>query len=189
MIACIIGTMDDPDDQLFMKMLYQDFERLMFSTAKRYISNASDQMDIVQDSMEKLIKKIATIRPMNRCTLASYIVYTIRSTSIDLLRAQKRTLEHTVTLDDQEFSEIASAAPSPDNLDVSAERLMLLKKAWPDLSEESRILLEGKYILGYTDKELAAVLGCKPDSIRMKLTRARRQAFALMDATERGVTL
>ena len=56
----------------------------------------------------------------------------------------------------------------------------LLKKIWPLLSEEERFLLEGKYVLGYKDNELAIKAGCKASSIRMKLTRARRHALTII---------
>ena len=48
------------------------------------------------------------------------------------------------------------------------------------LSENDQLLLEGKYLLGYTDTELASLLKCKVGSIRMKLTRARRKALKLI---------
>ena len=66
------------------------------------------------------------------------------------------------------------AIPEP-SLD---ERIMLAEQ------KEDRLLLEGKYILGYTDAELADMLGCKKSSVRMKLTRARRRAFQLMTEEE-----
>ena len=59
-----------------------------------------------------------------------------------------------------------------------------LMQIWGSLPEEDQLLLEGKYILGYKDTELADMLGCKKDSIRMKLTRARRRAFQLMTEEE-----
>jgi len=34
--------------------------------------------------------------------------------------------------------------------------------------------------LGYDDNQLAIMLGCRPNSIRMKLTRARRKVLALV---------
>ena len=42
-------------------------------------------------------------------------------------------------------------------------------------------ILFGKYIMGYSDKELAVQRGCSQDSIRMALTRARRNARKLLD--------
>lgn len=134
--------------------------------------------------MEKLIKKIATIRPMKRCTLACYIVYTIRNTSIDFLRAQKRRIEYTVDLDTDEIFEPMEGKMSMDELIISAEWVYRLWEVWPNLPEEDQILLERKYILGYADAELAFEFKCKPSSIRMKLTRARRRAFQCLAAKE-----
>jgi len=48
------------------------------------------------------------------------------------------------------------------------------------LSLEDRLLLRGKYIEGKSAQELAEMLGCKPDSIRMKMLRARRRAFHIL---------
>lgn len=42
------------------------------------------------------------------------------------------------------------------------------------------MLLERKYILGYENEELGRMLGCRTDSVRMKLTRARRKVLRLM---------
>lgn len=53
---------------------------------------------------------------------------------------------------------------------------------WPRLDENTRWLLEARYILDYSDGELARELGVKPDSVRMALTRARRKARRLMES-------
>lgn len=184
MIALITGTMEDPDDRVFLEELFQNYQRLMFRTVQKYISSPADQKDIMQDSMEKLIKKVSTLRAMARCSLPSYIVYTIRSTSIDFLRRQKRNVERTVSLDTPEFSEMEAVDSPLDDLMVSREQFAHLQKVWPDLSEEERTLLKGRYILGYTDNDLASRLGCQPSSIRMKLTRARRRAFERLTGKE-----
>ena len=52
------------------------------------------------------------------------------------------------------------------------------------MEPQERALLEGKYILAQSDKELAADFKCKPDSIRMKLTRARRKLLDIMKRSE-----
>lgn len=57
-----------------------------------------------------------------------------------------------------------------------------LYEVWGQLPEEDLILLEGKYILRCTDSELAEQLHCKPDSVRMKLTRVRRKVFRMMNS-------
>ena len=61
-----------------------------------------------------------------------------------------------------------------------AERGKRLADALRRLAETDRILLEGKYLLEYSDETLAKQLGCRPASVRAKLTRARRRAFQLL---------
>jgi len=73
-----------------------------------------------------------------------------------------------------------SSEISLDKLMMLSERLDQLAKIWPQLSWEDQFLLEGKYILGYNNQELAEKLLCKPSSIRMKLTRTRRSALSLL---------
>mgnify|MGYP000376296232 CR=1 FL=1 len=56
-----------------------------------------------------------------------------------------------------------------------------------DLGQSARrrsAAIGGKVHLGLQGYELADMLGCKKDSIRMKLTRARRRAFQLMTEEE-----
>ena len=42
------------------------------------------------------------------------------------------------------------------------------------------ILLEGKYILGYTHEELGALIGVAPNSVRMILCRAKEKARSIL---------
>ena len=57
--------------------------------------------------------------------------------------------------------------------------------ALESLPDNERLLLEQKYFLGSSDEELARFFRCKPGSVRMKLTRARRHMLRiLMDDKE-----
>lgn len=78
------------------------------------------------------------------------------------------------------MEQIPEAGEIADNLVLLSEQREQLWKIWRLLPREDRYLLEGKYILGYSDQQLAASLSCKPNSIRMKLTRARRRAMKLL---------
>ncbi len=58
-----------------------------------------------------------------------------------------------------------------DRLDQAAQ----VERLWQKVTPEERFLLECRCLLDYSDKELAKYLNCKPASVRMKLTRARRK--------------
>lgn len=169
-----------PSDREFVIWLYEEYHRLMFSVVKQYIPDFSVHEDIVQECLVNLIKKVSILLPMERCALSSYIVSTVRNTSINYLKHQGRVLKHQTAIEDDKEDEVLAVGAPLDELIILMERKSKLKTIWPMLRKEEQILLEGKYILGYSDHELALQLKCKPDSIRMKLTRARRKALKLL---------
>ena len=168
-------------EKLFMHSLYNEFIGLMVVTAKKYESNPDEVDDIIQDSLLKLIPKISILQGLERCILAAYIVSTVRNTAINHVKKKHITMKHHVK---EEISDIPEDALPLDELLILREKKNCLMQIWAILPEDDRILLEGKYILGYTDTELANELKIKPSSIRMKLTRARRKAFNLMTNIE-----
>lgn len=171
---------EDLSDQEYFVQIYGEFEKLIYATAKKYISNPTDCEDVVQDSILALIRKVKIFRTMNRYSLTSYIICTIRNTSINYLIKQKRIQLHSIPLDD---GEAACQDKMEEQLQILDYRNQL-SAIWNKLPSENRFLLEGKYIIGYSDRELANQLSCKPSSIRMMLTRARRKAFKLLKQQE-----
>ena len=83
-------------------------------------------------------------------------------------------------MEDDRLAEIAATDGSLDDLLLHSDSAEQLWGLWAKLSVQDRILLEGKHILELTDEELASILKCKPASVRMKLTRARRRAAKLL---------
>ncbi len=66
---------------------------------------------------------------------------------------------------------------------VEKERRQELFAKFQELHETDQQLLFGRYLMDMTDADLAKLLGCKPSSVRMKLTRARR---ALLEKLREG---
>lgn len=52
---------DDKAGLSFMTDLYRMYSRLMYTTARRCVSNGQDCEDIVQDAVESLCKKLHTL--------------------------------------------------------------------------------------------------------------------------------
>lgn len=181
MTALICAMTDDPGDREFMLMVYESHKDLMMTTAQKYIADRDIAEDIVHDGVVKLIEKVSLLRTLNRCTLAGYIVSTVRNTAISYLRRQDTLQKHSTPME-EEMEEAAEL--TVEELTILQADKAQLCDAWPKLSEEDRLLLEGKYLLEQSDEELAALLGCKVASIRMKLTRARRRAYLLVAGEE-----
>ena len=179
MIAMICTAVQDEDDKQYMLWLYEKFKALMFYTAKKYVSDSLTCEDIVQECILKLIPKIDMLRTREDKVLAGYIVTAIRNTSINHLKQAQKDKEN-IALDEEEAKQIASGDWSPDDALLVKEKSAYIFAALQQLPETERLLLEGKYILEYSNEQLAAQFHYKPDSIRMKLTRARRHALAIL---------
>lgn len=182
MVALICALPEEPGDRAFMLDLYQRFHRLMFSTARSYGREGDFPEEAVQESLVKLIGKVDLLRELSPKALASYVAATTRNTAVDLLRARER--HAAASLDDGTFSELESPLAPLDELLGDRERGRRLSAALGRLSDTDRTLLEGKYLLEYSDETLARQLGCKASSVRGKLTRARRRAFRLLEGED-----
>ncbi len=171
-------------DLEFMEQLYTRYRRIMLRTALGMANDLHAAEDLVQDSLEKLIKKVDVLRGMERCILTVYIVYTVRNTAINYLRRQKLEYRYMESEDlDDAFTGYGDIISSEDAV-MLRERQRSFKHALDMLPQGERDLLKGKYILGLNDCELAGILGCKTGSIRMKLTRARRHALEALKKEE-----
>ncbi len=185
MIVSVIAAIDSVDDRAFMTQVYEDFWRLMFSAASGYCNQPADREDLVQESLIRLIGHVDTLRTLSRSALASYIVVTVKNTCFTKLAREKRAFPECVSWEESVQTEKASenfAQELIDRLDQAAQ----VEWLWQKVAPEERFLLECRYLLDYSDKELARYLNCKPSSVRMKLTRARRKAAALLKDWEGG---
>lgn len=184
MLSLILTYEGSPSDKEFIMQMYLQNRRLIYACAVKF-SSSEEAEDIAQEAMIRLMEKIDTLRKLSGCTLRQYIVYTIRSVAFNQHAAQnrkKRSAAATVSLDGMEQLDAHQEELALDALAQVVEHRECLRTVWRELSEEERILLEGKYVWGYSDQELSQLLGCKADSIRMKLTRTRRHAADVLDS-------
>ncbi len=177
----IMAMCDNEDSLQFFTELYMRYRSLLFRVASKYICDVCAVEDIIQDSFLKLIEKEELLRTFNGCTLRTYIVYTVRNTAISCVRKKARENLHQTSMDESfETTCVADSAPLPEEVVILDEKKREFTEVWDTLPEDTRELLAGKYILRMSNEELAEEFGCSPDSIRMKLTRARRKALEIL---------
>ena len=165
-----------PEDKAFFQRFYEENKGLLFYIANQYAASPADCEDITQDAALRLMGNIATLKELNRYKAAKYIALTVRSAYLDLEKRRRSTQE--IPLDETVLEALLEQDPylSRDPIDLRLE-LIHLKQS---LSKKDWLILEGKYILGYDQEELAAILGISPDSVRMTLSRARAKARSIL---------
>ena len=178
----IFTTMiNDVDDRAFMQEVYQQNERLMYAIALKYASNTQDCEDIVHDTVEKLCKNIAKIKELPNSALRAYVVYAVRNTAINFRKHQSTINRHIQQLSgDDSSSEYDQPESIIERIEDLQEKRTSLTKVWMQLTDAEQELLYRKYVLDQTTEELAGIFQCSRDSIRMRLSRARRKSLRLM---------
>lgn len=178
----IFTTMiNDVDDRAFMQEVYQQNERLMYAIALKYASNTQDCEDIVHDTVEKLCKNIAKIKELPNSALRAYVVYAVRNTAINFRKHQATINRHIQQLSgDDSNSEYDQPESIIERIEDLQEKRTSLTKVWMQLTDAEQELLYRKYVLDQTTEELSGIFQCSRDSIRMRLSRARRKSLRLM---------
>lgn len=178
----IFATMiNDVDDRAFMQEVYQQNERLMYAIALKYASNTQDCEDIVHDTVERLCKNIIKIKGLSNSALRAYVVYAVRNTAINFRKHQATINRHIQQLSDDDLSsEYDQPESIIERIEDLQEKRTSLTKVWMQLTDAEQELLYRKYVLDQTTEELAGIFQCSRDSIRMRLSRARRKSLRLM---------
>lgn len=181
MIPILLLLTKYSEDENFLIRLYLDHQRLMYFIARKYTDNPADQEEIVQSALVKIVKHVKRIREIDETRQAAYIGVLTKNTAINHVRHTSVVDKHTEPMPVDELSAISARDYLPEKFVIRLEQRELIREVLDRLRESDRILIEGKYFLQLTDTELAELLGCKPRSISMMITRAKRRAVAEMN--------
>jgi RNA polymerase sigma-70 factor (ECF subfamily) len=183
MIMLMITALESEEDKAFMLNLYKNYYALVRKTVYNITRDKHQAEDLANDTFIKLIDKISSIRTLESCSLAAYVVYTSRSVAINFIKRRDVQQKHLYFGED---ADLAEKIPSlTDNIIeeriVHQEEINELKDAILKLPEKQKELLYFKYILELHDREIANILNIAPGSVRQYLTRARREAKELIE--------
>ena len=154
MLPICILTIQDEDDRAYMSRLFVQYHRLMYQCTYEVLDDKWATEDAVQTTLLRLIDRIDVVRQLDESKLPGYIAAACRHTAYNVLRHNRRHPQ--VPLED---APEASSAPDMDELLSRRVELNALARVWPRLDEDTRWLLEARYILDYSDSELAREMG------------------------------
>lgn len=174
MFPIIIMEIEDDSDRAFIESIYEQYHKLMFSEALKYVSKM-DADDVVQDVLVKLIEKLEVLRGLKGKQHSVYIGTAVRHTSLDLIQRRNRESSN---FWNQELSDatLADESANVENIMIRELNIAEFKRIWPQLDEDVRYILESRYVLKETDEEISKRYNIGVASVRMRVTRAKRKA-------------
>lgn len=111
------------DDRSFMEQVYQDYHRLMFYTAGKYVAQLQDREDVVQDALVRMVEIVDRLRSIDRCKLPWFIVILVRNIAVDHVRHQNVVNKYIAQEDSGQPDAVMAAdtAPTMDELLIQKE--------------------------------------------------------------------
>ncbi|MBP1999870.1 RNA polymerase sigma-70 factor (ECF subfamily) [Paenibacillus shirakamiensis] len=166
-------------DEVHQEKVYYEFYDLVYGIILYIVKDHSAAEDIIQEAFLKVIKK----KPVfdHELKMKAWLKVVSRNTAINYLRKNQRFRNHLDT--DSVFINIETRNP----LEVSVEQLVETKMLEEEimmylnrLKPEYKLLVEYRWRLGLTYREIADRLGTQEDIVRQRLYRARESVKKML---------
>ena len=161
----------EPNKIQKFEALFEQYHRTMMSTALRILNNERDAEDAVSAAGEALYKNIGKIKTVESPEACSYVVLTVESKALDILR--KRKTRNEVSLEDVQYG-----------IEFSLPDTSLLEGAIIKLPARYRQAILLRFGMGYSTKEVAKLMNITPANAQRLLWRAKEQLKNILDEKE-----
>lgn len=153
-------------DASAMSRLYAEYARYLTGVCARYIPDADDRKDVLQEAFIQIYTQMPTFVYRGRGSLRAWVTRIVVNQALMFIRrhAQLATVEADATLPDVPEEEPAIDELSEDDI------LTLIQQ----LPAGYRMVFNLYAIEGKTHGEIAQLLGIRPDSSASQYARARR---------------
>lgn len=163
-----LSMIETPEDKDKFEQIYYKYRDLMYYVANQKLSNHHDSEDAVHQAFVSIIKHISKINDIDSPKTRSFIVLITERKAIDIMRTNHR--DKVV-----EFNEAIAGIeiPLPGDHGIAA--------AIVKLPAEYREILMLKFDNGFSNKELAQMIGISESGIRKLIGRARKALKAELE--------
>ena len=154
------------NDQRAMSQLYQMYIGELSSVCYRYIPNADDAKDVLQNSFVKIFTSISTLEYRGEESFKGWMIRIVANEALTFLRNRKKLLfvEQNETLDEIENDDLDTERISPDEL----HRLI------SELPDGYRTVLNLHVFENYSHRQIAELLSIRESTSASQLYYAKQ---------------
>jgi RNA polymerase sigma factor (sigma-70 family) len=163
--------------------LVREHQVIAFRTAYLITGSAADAEEAAQDAFVKAHRALRRFR--EGAPLRPWLLAIVANEARNRRRAATRRARFALRLTEERPS--ADAAPSPEAALLAREERAMLLAAIDRLGEEQRQVVTCRHLLGLSEAETAAALGCRPGTVKSRLSRALARLETDLGAREQEV--
>ena len=149
--------------------LYHQYRNLMYTRAFEIVQNRETAEDIVHEAFIKIAKNMHMVQNTLTERRKALIMRILENTAIDVYRKNKKDAEYVLPVEPEDLSEIINDNSKEDvNLAYAVLKMPL----------QYQQIFYLKYAHGYSNKEIAQLLGMTVSSIEKTLSRGKKKLNA-----------
>ena len=155
----------------------EKYKHMAFSIAFQITNNKEDAEEAVQDAFLKAFKCLKTFR--QEAKFSTWLYKIVVNTSITKLNRKRNFIQDidVSNMPDVAIENIEEVYKSLED----AGRKKLIGEALQELIMEDRLLLTLYYLNENSIDEITGITGIKPENVKMKLHRARKKLYAMLE--------
>lgn len=160
MLAFFLAVLENDADRRKFTEIYEQYHVQVESTAMRILQNQQDAEDAVQNAFMQVIQHFEKIYEIDCKNLPFWLISIVKNEALMILRKRKRI----VRIEDWD-----SVAAKAESVTDYPELVQLFSK----LPETYRSVLEMRFLLDYSGKEIAKKLGISESAVNTRVSRGR----------------
>lgn len=164
MLLLYIEQFDDERDKRLFAAMYERYERKLYAVALSILQVPAQAEDAVHDAFLKVIKHFDRAKEIPRQKIEGWLVIIVKNTALDMLRKARNSTSI------EELWDVPSDV-TPEG-ESEYNRLVAVIRSMP---ENYRAILEMKYVLEYSNAEIARAMGISENAVAARLYRCRDQ--------------
>lgn len=163
MLFCMM-TFETPEKMSLYEEIYKTHAGMMYQAAQSILKNEHTSEDAVHIVFSRLMDHMDTMESFDETQRKSYLLTAVKHSAYDILRRQKRRREISL----EEIPEgCLSACDQYDEGKEVVECILRLPIIY-------REVLQYKYALQRSDREIAAMLGISEAAVRKRIERGKK---------------
>lgn len=148
--------------------LVEENKKILYKVANAYCKDPNDRPDLVQEIVVELW--LSFNRFDNRCQFSTWMYRIAINVAISFYRSQRRKVQNIVPIKDF----VLEIAVADEMLEQAGDDVRLLYKLINQLDELNRILII-LYLDGYSQNEIAEILGISSSNVSTKVNRIKQK--------------
>lgn len=156
----LLALIDDEDDRRYFIHLYDHYKTAMYGIAFSILREMHASEDTVHDSFVRIIKALDTVKTLSGVELDGYIAVVVKNTALNARKKKGR-----------EICQEDLNIPWEDEPATSIDQVVQVIRSMP---ETYRRVLELRFVLEYSNPEIARELGISVSAVEQRISRGRK---------------